>query len=1179
MRITDISVNGFGAWSGLELRSLSEGLNVFYGPNEAGKTTLMHFVRTIFFGFSAERTARYLPPLAGGRPGGWLQLASGEVSYTASRYADDALYAGGLTMHRGERPLTDAKEALSSLLGDVDEATFNNVFVFGLDEIQELATLGDTRAAEELYGLALGLDRVSLVDVLKELEASRERLLATDERPSLVGQLLGQRERLQAEIAELQHSASRYLSLSAERTRIDNDLAAFEAEHARWEEQSRRIALARALGERWQRRALLADRLETLGPADAFPADGLERFERLEARIAVAAKRARGLKRMRARLRQQIAELKVNDALRRHAMRVEALAEQQPWITALQKRIQELENELLELETEHEESRVQWAGGNKRTAGLSARAIDDLRRAANDMRQARRQAEALHQQSAAADKQAEEVRRRVEKSLGNAANRSLTDALAEAGELVSLLRNRVQLDERITQMTTRQSDLEEQAQENIESQMLSNWALAGVGSVFVLGCALVLLFLFGVFLPGTLGDSLGWPLMLVGFVAMGGAWGAKYAMESAGESRVDKCHQQLSLLSEQIEQAKQERDELDEHLPRGGGPLVSRLQAAERSLARLEELVPLQSECDTVNAAAEGARERSAKLRDRCRETRQRYKRLLAENGLPADLPPKQLRAFARGRQNTARLDTAVAEKRSELNRNRIEFDSLTGRITQLVSQVGVKPRSEKPLEQLQQCITELAEQQTLEKQRTELLRQIARLKPRWKKLAQGRGRLRRARSSLLRQAGAPDEVEFRRLAALQTEAQRVRGDHAQLERELAAALHGDQNQPVGDWLAEGADLDRLDLHAQEARRAAATRLSEATERRGELNHRLKLLADDRQLADKQLELEIVDQRLEEAVERWRVLATTNLLLVAVREFYEREHQPQVLRDASAYLKKLTGGRYSRVWTPLGAHELQIDDRDGRSLRVEMLSSGTREQLFLALRMALASAYARRGIELPLVLDDVLVNFDVIRARAAAFVLRDFAKRGHQVLLFTCHEHIAKLFRTVKADVRNLPDRSGATETPVLREIEEPPVEPAPVASPPVQPIVKQIVPEPPVEIVAEPVEPEPIVYEAEFVEEAEIEVIEVIAERVVEVEPVIEIVVPPPPSPPPPRPEPVVARPAPPRKKRRRVLHRLERQRWSAEEFDGELADRVRRDLWIDEDGELVEVSDEHAA
>ena len=113
------------------------------------------------------------------------------------------------------------------------------------------------------------------------------------------------------------------------------------------------------------------------------------------------------------------------------------------------------------------------------------------------------------------------------------------------------------------------------------------------------------------------------------------------------------------------------------------------------------------------------------------------------------------------------------------------------------------------------------------------------------------------------------------------------------------------------------------------------------------------------------------------------------------------------------YLQRLTGGRYTRVWTPLGKHCLNVDDAQGASLGVELLSSGAREQLFLALRLALVAAYARRGVVLPLVLDDVLVNFDVVRAKAAAMVLRDFARQGRQVLVFTCHEHISKLFKNI----------------------------------------------------------------------------------------------------------------------------------------------------------------------
>ncbi|HZV93930.1 MAG TPA: hypothetical protein VFF72_11980, partial [Caldimonas sp.] len=149
----------------------------------------------------------------------------------------------------------------------------------------------------------------------------------------------------------------------------------------------------------------------------------------------------------------------------------------------------------------------------------------------------------------------------------------------------------------------------------------------------------------------------------------------------------------------------------------------------------------------------------------------------------------------------------------------------------------------------------------------------------------------------------------------------------------------------------------------------------------------------------------------------------------------------------------LTDGRYTRVWTPLGENILLADDADGRRLPVEALSRGTREQLFLSLRLALVGSYARRGVELPLVLDDVLVNFDARRAKAAAAVLRDFAAEGHQVLVFTCHEHVWKLFKNLKLPARTLPShdeaegatlayRAPAAETPD-EEPEATPLEPA----------------------------------------------------------------------------------------------------------------------------------------
>ena len=80
----------------------------------------------------------------------------------------DADVTGRLSV-TGSDGLTQGSHRLMSLLGGVDEAIFTNVFAIGIRELQELATLDDTAAADELYKLSSGLDRVSLVDVLRSL--------------------------------------------------------------------------------------------------------------------------------------------------------------------------------------------------------------------------------------------------------------------------------------------------------------------------------------------------------------------------------------------------------------------------------------------------------------------------------------------------------------------------------------------------------------------------------------------------------------------------------------------------------------------------------------------------------------------------------------------------------------------------------------------------------------------------------------------------------------------------------------------------------------------------------------------------------------------------------------------------------------------------------------------------
>jgi uncharacterized protein YhaN len=185
----------------------------------------------------------------------------------------------------------------------------------------------------------------------------------------------------------------------------------------------------------------------------------------------------------------------------------------------------------------------------------------------------------------------------------------------------------------------------------------------------------------------------------------------------------------------------------------------------------------------------------------------------------------------------------------------------------------------------------------------------------------------------------------------------------------------------------------------------------------GALRQQISDMETDEALADALVERESRRAELVELVNEWAGHAVTTALYDEAKSKYEAERQPEVLKLAGQYFRQMTDGRYCRVIAPLGEVRLEVERTDtGERLAPAALSRGTGEQLYLSMRLALARAYGRRAVPLPLVADDILVNFDDDRARATAKLLNDFANEGHQIFAFTCHRHLAETF------TRNAPD-------------------------------------------------------------------------------------------------------------------------------------------------------------
>ncbi len=320
MRIRQLHVDGFGIWTDLELAGLAQPLVVFYGENEAGKTTLMQFVRSMLYGFSPERRGRYLPPVHGGKPGGSLWAQDGQQTYLVRRHAARHAPEDHLEI-TDEQGVRREGRPLAQLLDGVDEAIFNNVFAFGLGEIQELATLTDSAAADLLYELTLGLDRVSLSDVVHELDASRRRLLAEHDGSGQIAELVERRDGLRGELRDLARATPRFLELVRSRQELDRAAGELEAEEEAIDRRLQQLSLAQQIEPRWRSRQDIDRQLDALGTIPHIADDCLPQLEDLKTRSAAGRSRLQRVTDRRKELLGDVARLKINDALCRQAPR------------------------------------------------------------------------------------------------------------------------------------------------------------------------------------------------------------------------------------------------------------------------------------------------------------------------------------------------------------------------------------------------------------------------------------------------------------------------------------------------------------------------------------------------------------------------------------------------------------------------------------------------------------------------------------------------------------------------------------------------------------------------------------------------------------------------------------------------------------------------------------------
>ncbi len=1048
MRLLRLAIDGFGMFQDRRLPDQGEfipGLVVLSGPNESGKSTLLAFLRRVLYGYPDARSRENpYPPLAGGRHGGrvllsdeagkriWIERFSGSKGGPVRIYED-----GGV-----ELPAA----TLSSLLAHIPREVYHGVFAFALSELTRLGTLDTEGVRDRIYGAGLGT-AVSPAKVAQELAKWQAEILKPRGKARVNDSAAVLRDR-RSQLRTVGDGQAAY-------ERLCSDLADAEKEGSRLagavEEKRQALLRRERLMEARPHFVELRSAQTELGtPGEQpFPEAGVERYNRTKDKIGdvrhdldEANQELEGTEGKLAGVRVDEALIQwseVIDRLHRGLEKFEGAQEDLPKRkAALTEAEQGLQDSLRDLGLE-------WTEGRLSNFDLSIPFREEIRQWRGQKEETRirlRDAQTKEQEADEAVRAAEQARDVAKEEVRALSEPATREDIAERRQAVRQLRAGAQdlrlAEQQAASFDERLRDKEEERESLAEAPVgiaaLPKWpawifALAGL-----LGAGLATVFRWGS--VWTTLCAVSGLLLAITYRALC-RWlsGLQQRAVESRERRLASVGRVIAELSDAkakgaIAKAHIEA-KLQEPLARLGLPGVPSPIEIERLDAEIDEECRksdqwerAQAELIKVGKELEQAEQRlreAVEAREQAAaadEFRKRgWKEWLQAASLAVSLSPDGALEFL-SKAESARSDL----RRIADLRHRIE--GLRGIIGEYLKEVSAVLEASGRAEEagaraVDRLASDLAGAREAVANRRSLQERLEGLRGRCTTLTK---RLREAegeRDGLFAAAMVEDEEGF--FSAASATARRAEAEgkcqqaHKLLETSLGsgAALQ-EALQELEDTPPEvlAVQADHLRDEATELQKQA----QEANHRVGELRQAIRGLETDDKASRLRAEIKSLEEDMLDDGERWAVLTIARAILRRTQDRYERERRPMVVEEAEKFFGEITDNRYQLV-SPAGETRLELESTDGRRKALDELSRGTCEQLYLSLRFGYICELARQGQVLPVIMDDVLVNFDPDRARGAAKGIARLAD-SHQVLLFTCHPETVALLEEVAPQVQ-----------------------------------------------------------------------------------------------------------------------------------------------------------------
>ena len=306
-----------------------------------------------------------------------------------------------------------------------------------------------------------------------------------------------------------------------------------------------------------------------------------------------------------------------------------------------------------------------------------------------------------------------------------------------------------------------------------------------------------------------------------------------------------------------------------------------------------------------------------------------------------------------------------------------------------------------------------------LERLKTELGKATTQAKTTSSKIAQANASL----EPLLRLSGTTNNDELRAATAQSDLLHTLTAEKGFVLKQLLSAGDGlDRDALAAEFAAT--DADAVSTSLADNKRQTDEVVAEQNKLSGELTAAeatLGKIAGQGEAARAESLRQESLARMGNALERYiKVYTAAKLLRWSIEKFRENKQGPMLARASEVFMG-LTQNAFSKLVVDYESEPLKLSGQrpTGELVEIEGMSEGTRDQLYLALRLAALELHLAQSIALPFIADDLFINYDDGRARAGLEALAKLSE-STQVIFLSHHAHLVPVAQSVFGKTLNV---------------------------------------------------------------------------------------------------------------------------------------------------------------